>query len=97
MPSTVILDADVESRLARLKDSRPFNDLVNDVIRFGLGQMEIQPSMHPYSMVTVSGEPLRTDLDNTFELMAELDGRITSSLSKVRVGWWRQPGRAARR
>jgi Arc/MetJ family transcription regulator len=76
MRTTITLDKDVAARLARLKKTRPFKELVNDALRAGLDEIERQQSkkIRRYSLTPVKGEPLRTDLDNVADLLAETEG-----------------------
>jgi Arc/MetJ family transcription regulator len=76
MRTTITLDKDVASRLARMKKTRPFKELVNDALRAGLDEMERTDSKRPrrYTIAAVKGRPRRTDLDNIAEVMAEVEG-----------------------
>ena len=75
MRTTITLDKDVASRLERLKKTRPFKKLVNDALRAGLDALERSPGKSSrYSLIAVKGQPLRTDLDNVAELLAEMEG-----------------------
>ncbi len=76
MRTTITLDSDVASRLDRLKKTRPFKELVNDALRAGLDEIERESSTKPrrYSLTPVKGRPLRTDLDNIAEVLAEVEG-----------------------
>ncbi len=76
MRTTITLEKDVAARLARLKKTRPFKELVNDALRAGLDEIERQQSkkVRRYSVTPVKGEPLRTDLDNIAALIAEVEG-----------------------
>lgn len=76
MRTTITLEKDVASRLARLKRTRPFKQLVNDALRAGLDEIEREGSKKPrrYSLTPAKGQPLRTDLDNIAEVIAEVEG-----------------------
>ena len=76
MRTTITLERDVAARLERLKKTRPFKDLVNDALRAGLDELERRQKkkVRHYSLKPVKGEPLRTDLDNVAELIAEVEG-----------------------
>lgn len=76
MRTTITLEADVASRIDRLKKTRPFKQLVNDALRAGLDHIERDGMRVPvrYSVIPVEGRPLRTDLDNVVELLAEVEG-----------------------
>jgi hypothetical protein len=76
MRTTITLENDVAARLTRLKKTRPFKDLVNDALRTGLDAIERQQktAVRRYEVSPVEGEPLRTDLDNVAELLAEAEG-----------------------
>lgn len=76
MRTTITLEKDVASRLERLKKTRPFKELVNEALRAGLTEIERSHAkkLRPYSLKTVKGRPLRTDLDNVSELIAEIEG-----------------------
>jgi hypothetical protein len=71
---TITLDDDVASRLARLNVTRPIDEVANEVLRAGLDQIEAQSSTARYTIVPVSGKALRTDLDNTFDVIADIEG-----------------------
>ncbi len=76
MRTTITLEKDVAVRLDRLKKTRPFKDLVNDALRAGLDEIERQQKkkVPRYSLKPVKGEPLRTDIDNVAEVLAEVEG-----------------------
>lgn len=77
MRTTITLDPDVASRIERLKKTRPFKELVNDALRVGLDEIERESSKRPrrrYTVTPVKGRPLRTDLDNIAEVLAEVEG-----------------------
>jgi len=77
MRTTVTLDADVVSRLERLRGTRPFNEVVNEALRFGLDQLERaqRGGKEPrYKIKTVRAYPRRTNLDNIAEIIAEVEG-----------------------
>jgi hypothetical protein len=76
MRTTVTLESDVAVRLKRLRKSRPFKDVVNDALRAGLDQIESKasPTTRRYVITPVKGRPLRTDLDNISEVIAEVEG-----------------------
>ncbi len=76
MRTTITLDTDVASRIARLKKTRPFKQLANDALRAGLDQIERESVIKTvrYSLTPVEGQPRRTDLDNVAELLAEVEG-----------------------
>ncbi len=76
MRTTITLEKDVAVRLERLKKTRPFKEVVNDALRAGLDELERKATKKAprYSLMPVKGEPLRTDLDNVAELIAEVEG-----------------------
>jgi hypothetical protein len=76
MRTTVTLEKDVASRLARLKKTRSFKQLVNDALRAGLDEIEraSTATTTPYSVTTVEGLPRRTDLDNVVDVLSEIEG-----------------------
>jgi hypothetical protein len=76
MRTTVTLEKDVAVRLKRLRKNHSFKDLVNDALRAGLDQIESKSSSKPprYVITPVKGHPLRTDLDNIGEVIAEVEG-----------------------
>jgi hypothetical protein len=76
MPTAITLEKDVASRIERLKNTRPFKRLVNDALRAGLDEIERASAKRstPYSITPVEGRPLRTDLENVAELLAEVEG-----------------------
>ncbi len=76
MRTTITLEKDVAARLERLRKNRPFKDLVNDALRAGLDEIENGSSRKSkrYAITPVEGHPLRTDLDNVAEIIAEEEG-----------------------
>ncbi len=68
MRITISLDKDVADRLDRLRKTRRFKDLVNDALRAGLDNIENKYSINP-----VRGHPVRTDLDNLAEVIADME------------------------
>jgi metal-responsive CopG/Arc/MetJ family transcriptional regulator len=76
MRTTVTLEEDVAARLKRLRKDRPFKDLVNDALRAGLDTMESKHSskQRRYVITPVKGHPLRTNLDNIAEVLAQVEG-----------------------
>ena len=76
MRTTITLEQDVAARLERLRKTKPFKDLVNDALRAGLDEIERKQTRRPprYSLRPVEGEPLRTNLDNVAEVLAEVEG-----------------------
>lgn len=75
MRTTITLEKDVAARLDRLKKTRPFKQLVNDALRAGLDEIERRPKKAGrYSLTPVKGEPLRTNIDNIAEVIAEMEG-----------------------
>jgi hypothetical protein len=76
MRTTVTLENDVAVRLKRLRKTRPFKDLVNDALRAGLDQIESKSfsKTRRYVITPVKGRPLRTNLDNVAEVIAEVEG-----------------------
>lgn len=70
------MDKDVAARLQRLRKDRPFKEVVNQALRIGLDSLEEggKPSVKVYSIRAVEGKPLRTDLDNVAEVIAETEG-----------------------
>ncbi len=69
MRLTNSLDKDIAARLDRLRKTRPFKDLVNEALRAGLDKIENNYSINP-----VRGHPVRTDLDNVAEVIADVEG-----------------------
>jgi metal-responsive CopG/Arc/MetJ family transcriptional regulator len=76
MRTTITLEKDVAARLKRLRRTRPFKELINEALRAGLDEIENTSSKKRgrYSMTPVEGHPLRTNLDNVGELLAEVEG-----------------------
>lgn len=76
MRTTLTLDDDVAARLERLRRDRRFKDLVNEALRAGLDQLEaeVHEPAERYEVRPVEGEPLRTDLDNVADVLAEVEG-----------------------
>ena len=77
MRTTITLEADVAARLERLRRTRPFKDVVNDALRAGLDELERAQSRKAparYSITPVKGHPLRENIDNIAEVIAEVEG-----------------------
>jgi hypothetical protein len=76
MRITIALDQDVAARIERLKKTKPFNQLMNDLLRAGLDEIEgaSATTRMPYSITPVEGMPRRTDLDKVAEVLAEIEG-----------------------
>lgn len=74
MRTTITLDPDVAARLKRLSRGGRFKEVVNQAIRQGLERMEVKESRPEYRIKPVDLGPLRTDLDNVAEVLAELEG-----------------------
>jgi len=75
MRTTLTLDNDVAARLERLRGQRPFRELVNEALRRGLDALAEDPEpVAPYRIRAVEGKPLRVDLDNVAQLLAEVEG-----------------------
>jgi hypothetical protein len=69
MRITISPDKDVAARLDRLRKTRRFKDLVNEALRAGLDKIENKYSINP-----VKGHPVRTDLGNVAEVIADVEG-----------------------
>ena len=76
MRTTITLDPDVAKRLERLKKTRPFKDVVNEALRAGLDELERPKTTKParYTIKTVKAGPLRMNIDNIAEVIAEVEG-----------------------
>ena len=76
MRTTMTLDKDVAARLEKLRRTRPFKEIVNEALRAGLDEIERgqRGKESRYSIKSVKGYPLRTNLDNIAEVIAEVDG-----------------------
>jgi hypothetical protein len=76
MRTTITLERDIAVRIERLKKTKPFKQLVNDALRAGLDEIERRQKREVprYSITPLKGEPLRTDLDNVAEVLAEVEG-----------------------
>jgi len=77
MRTTITLEADVAARLERLRRTRPFKDVVNDALRTGLDELERAQSRKAtarYTITPVKGHPLRLNIDNIAEVIAEVEG-----------------------
>lgn len=74
MRTTITLDDDVAARLKRLSRGGRFKDVVNDALRRGLERMEAKEPVPAYRVKAVKVGPRRTDLDNTWEVIAEIEG-----------------------
>lgn len=74
MRTTITLDDDVAARLKRLSRGGRFKDVVNQALRRGLERMESKEPVPEYRVRAVKGYPLRTDLDNVAEVLAEIEG-----------------------
>jgi hypothetical protein len=77
MRTTITLDPDIAARLERLRRTRPFKEVVNEALRAGLDTLEHgqRGAKEPrYTIKTVKGYPLRTNLDNIAEVIAEVEG-----------------------
>jgi hypothetical protein len=84
MRITISIDKDVVARLERLRKERPFKALINDALRAGLDEIErassggqapspVLMTETRYSLTPVKGQPRRTDLDNVWALLSEID------------------------
>lgn len=74
MRTTITLDDDVAARLKRLSRGGRFKDVLNQALRRGLERMEAKEPVPEYRVRAVIGKPLRTDLDNVAEVLAEIEG-----------------------
>jgi len=74
MRTTLTLDADVAARLRRLSRGGRFKDVVNEVLRRGLERMEAKEPRKDYRIKAVNMGPVRMDLDNIAEVIAEIEG-----------------------
>jgi Arc/MetJ-type ribon-helix-helix transcriptional regulator len=74
MRTTITLDDDVAVRLKRLSRGGRFKDVVNDALRRGLERMEARDPAPEYRVKAVNVGPRRTDLDNVWEVIAEIEG-----------------------
>jgi|1185.fasta_scaffold23672_3 hypothetical protein len=76
MRTTITLAPDVVARLERLRKTRPFKDLVNEALRFGLDELERPKTKKParYRITPVEAHPLRMNIDNIAEVIAEVEG-----------------------
>lgn len=76
--TTLSLDDDVAAQLAQLRarHDRPFKQLVNDVLRAGLGQLERErPAQRgPYTRPVSLGKPRLPDVDDVSEVLALAEG-----------------------
>lgn len=69
MRITITLDKDVAARLDRLRKTSPFGYFVNEALRAGLDKIENRYSINP-----VKGHPVRADLGNVTEVIADVEG-----------------------
>lgn len=78
MRTTLTLDDDVAAQLEglRTRGGRPFKQVVDDVLRAGLAQVEReeQASRGPYTRSVFLGEALLPDLDDVSETLALVEG-----------------------
>jgi len=76
MRTTITLDPDVAARLERLRRTRPFKDLVNEALRTGLDELERgkKKMTTRYTITPVKAGPLRLNIDNIAEVIAEIEG-----------------------
>ncbi|MDQ3538541.1 MAG: DUF2191 domain-containing protein [Actinomycetota bacterium] len=78
MRTTLTLDADVAAQLRRLRarTDRPFKQLVNDVLRAGLANLDrAEPATRgPYTRAVSLGRPRLRALDDVSEAMAIAEG-----------------------
>ncbi|CAN5877985.1 MAG: DUF2191 domain-containing protein [Actinomycetota bacterium] len=78
MRTTLTLDADVAAQLRRLRArmDRPFKQLVNDVLRAGLANLDRpEPTTRgPYTRAVWLGRPRLPALDDVSEAMAIAEG-----------------------
>lgn len=74
MRTTITLDDDVAVRLKRLSRGGRFKDVVNDALRRGLERMEARDPVPEYRVKAVNVGLKRTDLDNVWEVIAEIEG-----------------------
>ncbi|MDQ3989162.1 MAG: DUF2191 domain-containing protein [Actinomycetota bacterium] len=78
MRTTLSLDDDVAAQLAQLRarHDRPFKQLVNDVLRAGLAQVEREQPVRggPYTRAVSLGRPRLPEVDDVSETLALLEG-----------------------
>jgi hypothetical protein len=77
MRTTLTLDDDIASRLARLqqKSGQTLQEVVNTVLRTGLDHLETPPPARvPYRLTPIRLGPRLPDVDNIAELLAMAEG-----------------------
>lgn len=76
MRTTITLDPDVAARLKKLRGTRSFKEIVNEALRAGLDELERgqKKTATHYRIKPVKGYPLRANLDNVAEVIAEVEG-----------------------
>jgi hypothetical protein len=77
MRTTLTIDEDVAVELQRLRRTRnaTLKDLVNSALRLGLRQMNDRPKQKTFRTRTFdAGGVLVGSIDNTAELLAEIEG-----------------------
>lgn len=78
MRTTLSLDDDVAAQLDQLRAhrDRPFKDIVNDVLRAGLAQLEREQPVRqgPYTRTVSLGRPRLPDIDDVSEALALVEG-----------------------
>lgn len=78
MRTTLSLDDDVAAQLDQLRarGEQPFKQLVNDVLRAGLAQLEREhPARQgPYTRAVSLGRPRLPDVDDVSEALALVEG-----------------------
>lgn len=78
MRTTLSLDDDVAAQLEQLRArrDRPFKQLVNDVLRAGLAQLEREQPVRrgPYTRAVSLGRPRLPDIHDVSEALALAEG-----------------------
>lgn len=79
MRTTLSLDDDVAAQLdqIRARGKQPFKQVVNDVLRAGLGQLEREQSVRregPYTRAVSLGRPRLPSVDDISEALAVVEG-----------------------
>lgn len=78
MRTTVTFDDDVAAQLERLRarGGRPFRQLLNDVLRAGLAQLDRESprARGPFTRVVDLGRPRLPELDDVSEALAIAEG-----------------------
>jgi hypothetical protein len=78
MRTTLTLDDDVAAQLTRLRarNDRSFKQLVNDVLRVGLAQLDTEPARPrgPFTRAVSLGDSRLPDVDDVSEALAIGEG-----------------------